>query len=82
MIYLSQITNKPKTIKYWRNPTKEEIKFGYGALHYREFNFENCFDAYGNLKLKIKASDDGLIYNNTSNDYCTKSKSKLQKIVI
>ncbi len=82
MIHLSQITNKPKTIKYWRNPTKEEIKFGYGALHYREFNFENCFDAYGNLKLRIKASDDGLIYYNAGIEYHTTSKSKLQKIVI
>lgn len=26
-----------RMIAYWRNPTPAEIKFGYGAIHYRYF---------------------------------------------
>lgn len=53
---------KPEILVYFRNPTKAEIKFGHGALHYRDFEFEKCFDKNGNLKLKIRASDDNHIY--------------------
>jgi hypothetical protein len=41
--HISKCLIKPETLKYWRNPTKEEIKFGYGAIHYRSFDFESCF---------------------------------------
>ena len=31
-----------ETLPYWRNPTKAEIKFGYGAIHHRDFDIEDC----------------------------------------
>jgi len=62
MIHSSQISIKPKRIEYWRKPTKEEIKFGHGAIHYREFDFAECFDKEGYLKNKIKSTDDKLVY--------------------
>jgi len=33
-----------KTVKYHRNPTKAEIKFGYGAIHYRSFPAGECIN--------------------------------------
>ncbi len=60
---IKNFIEKPKTISYWRNPTKEDIKFGYGATNYRDFEFEKCFDENGFLKLKMRASDDKLIYH-------------------
>lgn len=80
--HISKILRKPKTIKYWRNPTKEEIKFGYGATHYRSFDFESCFDEDGFQKLKARASDDGLIYYSCDDEYFTTSKAKLQKLIV
>ncbi len=62
MIHISQIISKPKTIEYRRKPTKEEIKFGHGAIHYREFDFSFCIDKNGNLKQFLKSLDDGLKY--------------------
>jgi hypothetical protein len=62
MIHISQITTKPTTIEYWRKPTKEDIKFGFGAIHYRDFSFHDCFDENGNLKQMIKTTDDNLKY--------------------
>lgn len=44
-----------------RNPTKYEIKFGYGAIHYREFPLSIWVKPDGSLKKWIKA-DDGLRY--------------------
>jgi hypothetical protein len=41
--HISQFLRKPKQLNYWRKPTKEEIKFGHGATHYRDFDFESCF---------------------------------------
>lgn len=66
MIHKSQIINKPAIIEYWRNPTKEEIKFGNGAIHYRDFEFEDCFDENDFLKEKIKSTDDKLVYNSVN----------------
>lgn len=51
-----------QNITYWRNPTTFEIKFGYGAIHYREFPKEECTKPDGKIKQWIKA-DDGLRYN-------------------
>lgn len=61
-----QVIHIPQVITYWRNPTKEEIKFGYGAIHYRDFEFDECFDENNELKINIKASDDKLIYHYTN----------------
>lgn len=62
MIHISQITSRPDVIEYWRNPTKEEIKFGHGAIHYRDFNFKDCFDENDYLKKTFVAKDDKLKY--------------------
>lgn len=32
MIHKSQVHKKPEVLEYWHNPTKDEIKFGYGAF--------------------------------------------------
>ena len=44
-----------------RNPTPSEIRFGYGAIHYRDFDVEYWLKPDGTLKKWIKA-DDGLRY--------------------
>ena len=49
------------TIEAHRPPTKSEIKFGYGAVHYRTFPIEEWKKPDGSLKKWIKA-DDGLRY--------------------
>lgn len=72
---LNQFQTQPEVLEYYRNPTKAEIKFGHGALHYRDFEFEKCFDENGNLKLKIRALDDGLIYYYASMEYSTSRNS-------
>ncbi len=69
MINKNQFHTQPKVLEYYRVPTKDEIKFGHGALHYREFEFDKCFDENNNLILKAKASDDNLIHFYT----CTES---------
>ena len=79
---ISKFYTIPKTLKYWRNPTKEEIKFGYGAIHYRSFDFESCFDEDGFQKLKVRVSDDGLIYHSCDHEYFTTSKAKIQKLIV
>jgi hypothetical protein len=54
--------NDNKLITYHRNPTPAEIRFGYGAIHYREFTRREATNAKtGKLKRWLKA-DDGLRY--------------------
>ena len=45
-----------------RPPTAYEIKFGYGAIHYRDFELALWLKADGTLKKWIKAKNDGLRY--------------------
>lgn len=82
MKHISQITAKPEALTYWRNPTKDEIKFGHGAIHHRDFDFESCFNEDGFQKLKARASDDKLIYHSSTHEYFTTSKAKLEKIEV
>jgi hypothetical protein len=49
-------------VTYWRNPTKAEIKFGHGAIHYRDFKVSECRNKESKLK-KWFIADDGLRYN-------------------
>ena len=49
------------TITAHRNPTPYEIRFGYGATHYRDFDVTDWIKPDGTLKTWIKA-DDGLRY--------------------
>lgn len=54
--------NKNKKIKYWRQPTKSEIKFGEGAIHWLEIDAETVTKSDGSLK-KWFIHTDGLRYN-------------------
>lgn len=51
-----------KSFTYHRNPTPYEIKFGYGATHYKDFDESICFKADGTIKKRLKCPIDGLIY--------------------
>lgn len=52
-----------QVIQLHRQPTKGEIKFGYGATHYRDFLIgEVINNKSGKFKKWIKASNDGLRY--------------------
>lgn len=48
-------------VEYWRPPTKAEISFGYGAIHYIFFPIEKVRKADGTLK-KWTVAADGLRY--------------------
>lgn len=48
-------------VEYWRPPTKAEISFGYGAIHYIFFPIEKVRKADGKLK-KWTVGPDGLRY--------------------
>jgi len=47
---------------YHRNPTPSEIRFGYGAIHYRTFPIEQCCKVGRILKRWFVSPDDGLRY--------------------
>lgn len=50
-------------ITYHRKPTPSEIKWGYGATHYRDFEVhEVCHKGTRFTKRWIVAKDDGLRY--------------------
>lgn len=51
-----------KSITYHRSPTVAEVKFGYGAIHYRDFGIEECLKKDGTIKKVIRSKDDGLKY--------------------
>jgi hypothetical protein len=46
-----------------RSPTMAEIKFGYGAIHYKEFDRELWVKPDGTLKQWIVCPFDGLRYH-------------------
>ena len=52
--------NMPVT--YHRNPTRAEIAFGYGAIHYRDFEMADVLNDEGRIKKWLVAPDDGLRY--------------------
>lgn len=52
----------PNMVTYHRNPTPGEVRFGYGATHYRDFPKEECVKRDGTLKKWFVAKDDGLRY--------------------
>jgi len=51
-----------KTYTYHRNPTKYEIKFGEGAIHYIDFDESICMKPNGDLKQWLISPFDGLRY--------------------
>lgn len=50
-------------LTYWRQPTAWELKFGEGAIHYREFSVSECCHAGSRVPKKWFIADDGLRYN-------------------
>jgi hypothetical protein len=63
-----------KTLPYWRNAIKEEIKLGYGATHHRDFDIADCYTEEGVYKLKFRGKDDGLLYYSSNYEsYITRS---------
>jgi hypothetical protein len=80
MTHKSKFLIIPEELEYWHEPTKEEIRFGHGAIHHRMFSFDKCFDEDGNLKLKVRATDDKLIYYYACDEFSNSRLYKLQKI--
>lgn len=54
--------NNAGKITYFRKPTAWEIKFGYGATHYKEFKREQCSKPDGSFKEWLICPVDGLRY--------------------
>ena len=58
-----KVRDDVKEVTYHRKPTPAEIKFGHGAIHYRDFPVSECVKKDGTLKKRLKAKNDGLIYS-------------------
>lgn len=57
------IRDDVQAVTYHRQPTKGEIAFGYGAIHYRDFPVAQCCKRGTRvLKQWFVAKDDGLRY--------------------
>ena len=54
--------NNPKMITYHRQPTQWELKFGYGATHYKDFERSQCLNKKGQIKKWLVCPIDGLRY--------------------
>lgn len=52
-----------KEIAYSRKPTRAEIAFGYGALHYRPFILREVIGNNGQIKKRLFAKDEGVWYS-------------------
>lgn len=50
-------------IQAHREPTKAEIKFGYGATHYASFSRSECIGKNGKIKKWFKSHRDNLTYS-------------------
>lgn len=57
-----QIEIEPETIEFGRKPTAYELKFGYGARHYKDFDVADVTKKDGKIKFRHKCPIDGLIY--------------------
>lgn len=52
-----------REVQYHRNPTKGEVRFGYGAIHYRSFPASECYKpGTTTLKRWFVSPDDKLRY--------------------
>lgn len=58
---LDPVIDGVKHITYHREPTRSEIKFGYGATHYRDFPRQEVLNKKQRPK-KWLVADDGLRY--------------------
>ena len=61
---------------YWRNPTKEDLKFGFGSILYREFDTKICLNCESKIHLSIIANDDKQRYYSASHEYSITRKYK------
>lgn len=52
-----------ETVEYWRNPTANEIRRGYGTIHYLTVEKSIVRKKDGNLKKWFINPMDGLRYN-------------------
>lgn len=52
--------NKP--ITFHRKPTQAEIKRGYGAIHYKDFDLDICLKSDFSVKRWLVCPVDGLRY--------------------
>lgn len=55
-------TTENNKITYHREPTKSEIRFGEGAIHYKDFDKSIVTKPNGEYKKWIKCPVDGLRY--------------------
>lgn len=69
-----------ETLEYWRDPTPLDIKWGWEALHYRDFPTELCLDENGKPMLSIISELDGLRYYFTGIEYYMSKKYKPRNI--
>ena len=49
-------------VTYHRPPTESEIRFGHGAIHYRDFPVEECCKPGTRIMKRWFVADDGLRY--------------------
>lgn len=49
-------------VEYYRNPTAYEIRFGEGAIHYKDFDRSECTKKDGTFKKWLVCPIDGLRY--------------------
>jgi hypothetical protein len=54
-------------LEFSREPTASEIKFGYGARHYKDFDSAVFLKKDGTIKRRLKCPIDGLIYTRNMN---------------
>ena len=52
----------PPVVRYTRQPTASEVRFGEGCIHWRDFDPMKCIKPNGELKQWFKCKDDGLRY--------------------
>lgn len=52
-----------KSVEYSRKPTRAEIAFGYGAIHYRSFPLKEVIGNNGQIKKRLFAKDEQLWYS-------------------
>ena len=57
------ITTIHPLVEYHRKPTQGEIKFGYGATHYKDFEATIYLKRNGVSKQYLKCPIDGLFYS-------------------
>ncbi len=79
---MKNLEHTNETYSYWRNPTKEEIKFGYDAIHFRDFNKENCFNEDGTFRLAFISKCDKRKYQSCNYEWFITRKYKAKSIDI